>query len=215
MKYDFIDIGCGQCSVSSDDYFYGTSVKGLLVEPIEEYCAILPQSDTVLVECAGIGEYDGEKELTVCLDGDIVEYVPHKLYKNKKALDRYMKSKNIFHSGTSSFIGADKIHHKDTYHTRIVKLMSLETLLKKYNISEVDQLKIDVEGYEPIILKQLVNLWENKKFKVNKKLIFECAPNFNNNEILIKFANEIGVKFGFKWDMVSDIWDEDIVMEKI
>jgi hypothetical protein len=54
MKYTFVDIGCGHFATSVD--IFGTMCNGLLVEPIEEYCNVLPRSDTVIVECSAVSE---------------------------------------------------------------------------------------------------------------------------------------------------------------
>lgn len=220
MKYEFIDIGCGQTNVSSDKSFFGTNVNGLLVEPIEEYCKILPQSNTVLVECAAIGEYDGFKKLNVVLEGNKIEYIPYKLYSNPKAWNRYCKKNNIQYTGTSSFNNQNEIIYKNNCTIRKVKLMTIKTLLEKYNITEVDQLKIDVEGWEPIILQQFIDIMKLKKFKVNKKIIFEyfpddVVPNHKNKKLLDNLIREICSKFQFKYRYCHKNLDSDIIMEKI
>jgi len=214
MKYKFIDIGCGCNSVSSDDHFFGTKVKGLLVEPIEEYCKILPQSDTVLVECAAVGEYDGFKDLNTVIEGDIIEYIPYKLYSNQSKMSRYMKNHGIQHCGTSSLCDPDLIVHKNTTEPRLVKLITLNTLIKKYKITEVDQIKIDVEGYEAIVLSQLIELMDSEKLKVNERIIFEYVKEFGNNEELDRLKDEICSKFGFSASHIISNWDSDIVMVK-
>lgn len=214
MHYKFIDIGCGHTNVSVD--VYGLDVNGLLVEPIKEFCNVLPSSTTVLKECAAITSYDGVLDMNVTTDDlSNVQYFPISVLSNKKHFNRIAEKYGIY---GMEFVGTDST--KDTHNyewlksKRSVLCMSLRTLLNKHDITEVDQFKIDVEGHENTILLQLIDLMRSGEFKVNEKIIFEYNYLSDKKE-LDELAQTISEEFGFKYEFQILGWNEDIVMTKI
>ena len=204
MKYKFIDIGCGHTNVSTD--IYGLDVNGLLVEPIKEFCDVLPNSDTVLIEQSAIGEYDGTIDIHCDLmDWGKIKYYSIQQLSSVKHIER-IAQKNPIHGITSI------IHN--TGNKRSVNLMTFESLINKYNITEVDQIKIDVEGYENVLLQQLIELMRSNKLIVNKTIIFEYNHMSDLNE-LDKLKILISNEFGFNYRFEKLGWNEDIIMEKI
>lgn len=207
MNYKFIDIGCGHTNVSVDEY--GLDVHGLLVEPIKEFCDVLPASDTVLVECSAITSYDGTIEMNISSrDMSDIHYIPISALNTPIHLERMLKNHKIF--------GAESIALKRDIldDTRIVACMRLDTLLNKYKIDSVDQFKIDVEGCENIILQQLIELMRLKKFIVNESIIFEYNDLSDKNELDV-LSKIICEEFGFTSSFRKIGLNEDIVMIKI
>lgn len=207
MNYTFIDIGCGHTNVSVDTY--GLNVYGLLVEPIKEFCDVLPSSKTVLVECSAITDKDGTIEMNVqSRDMTGIIYIPITAISNPRHLKRMLKNHKIF-GAESAVLERDILDDK-----RNVQSMRLETLLKKYNIDSVDHLKIDVEGCENIILEQLIELLSANKFMVNRSLTFEYNELSNKKELDV-LTKIIADEFGFTFSFVKLGLNEDIVMVKI
>jgi hypothetical protein len=97
---------------------------------------------------------------------------------------------------------------------RVVSCMKLETLLDNYGITSVQQLKIDVEGYEYIVLQQLIELMRSNKFDVTERIIFEYNDLSNKPE-LDELAKIISTEFGFNYSFKKIGLNEDIVMTKI
>lgn len=214
MHYKFIDIGCGHSNVSVD--IYGLNVHGLLVDPIQEFCNVLPSSSTVLKECAAITDYDGTLDMNVTTeDLSNLQYYPIKVLTNKKHFDRLVKNHAIY---GMEFVGTEATKDTHNYNwlkaKRSVQCMTLKTLLKKYDITEVDQFKIDVEGHENVILLQLIDLMRAGEFKVNEKIIFEYNY-LSNKKVLDELTEIISKEFGFKYEFQVLGWNEDIVMTKI
>lgn len=206
MHYKFIDIGCGHSNVSVD--IYGLDVRGLLVEPIKEFCDVLPNSTKVIIENCAITNYDGELEINITNQDmrDLI-YFPINVLKTKKHAERLHKKYKIY--------GSESIIHKDGKpNKRKVPCFTLETLLKKYNIDELDVLKIDVEGHEAIILKQVIHLLETKRLKINEYIIFEYNDLSNKTE-LDNIVNIINEQFGYTHEFKTLGWNEDIIMTKI
>lgn len=206
MKYDFIDIGCAHFDVSVDQF--GLSAIGLLVEPIEEYCNVLPSSETVLVECAAITEKDGECEFIASISKRI-EYLPSSLILNPVKLRRYQERfGNV--AGLGTFNNRDEWYGMD-HIPRTVKTLSLKSLFEKYDVSSIGQLKIDVEGHESVILKQLIPYLQEGM--AVHKLIFE----YNDMSDLKELDTIIDTikTFGYNSTFQMEGWNEDIIMEKL
>lgn len=207
MHYTFIDIGCGHTNVSVDQY--GLDVNGLLVEPIKEFCDVLPHSNTVLVECSAITERDGDIDMNVSKrDMTGIQYIPISALTTPAHVERMLKNHKIF-GAESIALERDILDDK-----RVVSSMTLETLLNKYQITSVEQLKIDVEGYENVLLQQLIELMRNKKFSVTERIIFEYNDLSNKPE-LDDLAKIISNEFGFNYSFKKVGLNEDIVMCKL
>ena len=96
----------------------------------------------------------------------------------------------------------------------LVKTLSLNSFLNKHNVTSVDYLKIDVEGYEESILKQLLPIMQKGDLKINKELRFEYNQ-LSDKQALLKLAEKICSVGGFKKEYSYVGWDEDMVLIKI
>lgn len=207
MHYTFIDIGCGHTNVSVDQY--GLGVNGLLVEPIKEFCDVLPHSNTVLIECSAITERDGDIDMNVSKrDMTGIQYIPISALTTPTHVERMLKNHKIF-GAESIALERDILDDK-----RIVSSMTLQTLLDKYKITSVEQLKIDVEGYENIVLQQLIELLRSNKFNVTERIIFEYNDLSNKPE-LDDLTKIISNEFGFNYSFKKVGLNEDIIMCKL
>ena len=169
MKYTFVDIGCGHFATSAD--IFGTKCNGLLVEPIQEYCNVLPNSNTVKIECSAVSEYNGVRDIFCCVVPDPI-YVPKKILDHKQQFERIRKSVAIH--GTTSFYGDPIRGIKNAKEIkRTVNTITLKTLFNKYKITEIDYLKIDVEGYEVVVLTQLIDLLRDNTIKLTQIKIYK------------------------------------------
>ena len=85
---------------------------------------------------------------------------------------------------------------------------------RDYDISEVDHLKIDVEGGEEQILIQLINLLQQQKLRVNKTIKYEC--NFLSDEkLLMNLGKYICKQFGYESEYVCTGWNEDMILRRV
>lgn len=216
MKYKFIDIGCGHHSVSSD--IFGTDVRGMYVEPIKEYLEILPYGKNIVKENCAIFESEGEITLNAIVIENPKYFTNQEISQiviDKKKKKEFARKYNG--SGQSSIFDFKKISHKikDRFKKITVKCLTVEQLFKKHNVSEVDFLKIDVEGAEEMILKQLIKLLEDDFLKINQEIKFEYN-HLSNLQNLDNLRDYICEKFKYKWKFQKSLpWNEDIILTKI
>jgi len=168
-------------------------IKSVLVEPINEYFEDLKRNyknfENVYFENSAITVGTKKKEIFVVNNKNINDYDEH-----IKGISSFDKNHLIKHGVKSNHILKKKIN-----------CISILNLLKKYNISNLDILFIDAEGYdgdilidffssstqEPILIFEYIHI-ENKIFKdlvsilTNKKYSY-----FNINENLICLPKKI------------------------
>ena len=168
-------------------------IKSVLVEPINEYFEDLKRNyknfENVYFENSAITVGTKEKEIFVVNNKNLDDYDEH-----IKGIGSFDKNHLIKHGVKSNHILKKKIN-----------CISILNLLKKYNISNLDILFIDAEGYdgdilidffssstqEPILIFEYIHI-ENKIFKdlvsilTNKKYSY-----FNINENLICLPKKI------------------------
>ena len=168
-------------------------IKSVLVEPINEYFEDLKRNyknfENVYFENSAITVGTKKKEIFVVNNKNINDYDEH-----IKGISSFDKNHLIKHGVKSNHILKKKIN-----------CISILNLLKKYNISDLDILFIDAEGYdgdilidffnssnqEPILIFEYIHI-ENKIFKdlvsilTNKKYSY-----FNINENLICLPKKI------------------------
>ena len=168
-------------------------IKSVLVEPINEYFEDLKRNyknfENVYFENSAITVGTKKKEIFVVNNKNLDDYDEH-----IKGISSFDKNHLIKHGVKSNHILKKKIN-----------CISILNLLKKYNISNLDILFIDAEGYdgdilidffssstqEPILIFEYIDI-ENKIFKdlvsilTNKKYSY-----FNINENLICLPKKI------------------------
>ena len=117
---------------------------GISVEPIREYLQSLPTNNGRNIKVnAGISTKNGTQTINFA-----------KNYKTKKK-----KTDASGWKGRSSFKSLQKLNikEKNRFQKRKVKIMTLPTLFKKYNVRSIEIMRVDTEGYDGIIVNQLVN----------------------------------------------------------
>ena len=168
-------------------------IKSILVEPINEYFEDLKKNyknfENVYFENSAITVGAKEKEIFMVNNKNLNDYDEH-----IKGISSFDKNHLIKHGVKSNHIQKKKIN-----------CISILNLLKKYNISDLDILFIDAEGYdgdilidffnssnqEPILIFEYIHI-ENKIFEdLINILTKKNYSYFNINENLICLPQKI------------------------
>lgn len=160
--------------------------KGILVEPVQEYFEQLKENydnrDNLIFENVAIAEEEGEKEIYRIPSEIIGTEVPE------------------WANGISTFLpnGGAIQGLKDKTVTETVSCVKYSTLVSKHNITRIDVLQIDAEGYDYEIFSQI---WETG---VRPRLINIEVVRMNLDDQ--KHVRELLLSEGYKLKREGDNW---------
>lgn len=185
--FKFIEIGSNHIDTLIHEY--GMKVKGLLVEPIKESFDLIPTSGSIFKENCAITNKNGTIDMYIHFD------------EKKTNLWKFIPREKIKKFGWEVIGGSDVSSINSTWRKtnkkRQVNCMTFKKLIEKYNISSVDILKIDTEGYDHIILEQVYDCLLSQQFKINKLLRYE-KNKLSSHAELEKISNKIKHLCNFK-----------------
>tara|TARA_B100000282_G_scaffold296704_1_gene279631 strand:- start:1974 stop:2531 length:558 start_codon:yes stop_codon:yes gene_type:complete len=153
----FIEVGT--CDFDTLEKLAQNGWNGVMVEPVKEYMDKLPKFDNVYYENIAISDIKEDVEIHYINPNEITQED-----------DEWMK-------GISSINGSSGPLHFNNHIDRFknciktsVKTMTLNELCEKYNVTEVDFLKIDTEGHDFRVLKTIdLNKINVKMIKIEHK----------------------------------------------
>lgn len=219
MYYDFIEIGTADFDYILQDKSIHDKIKrrGLCIEPIFEKLDKLIPHKKVYKLCAAIGTRDGLCDITYLSTNKLKNRVKELglKYDDVRRGGRTVKHMLI---GASGSCIVDKPYHpwnvdiaenldfdlKEYQITKKVPIISVETLIKTYDIEGVDFLKIDAEGMDFEILWAWMKCVDQGLTQRPKIVQFEFHEIFMEEPLTItqqdKFINSISNKlkiFGY------------------
>lgn len=221
MNYKFVDIGTCFYATSIDDF--GTDVNTIYIEPIKEFLDALPGSNKIKRECSAISNIDGATEINVYFTDDKLKhasengklkYFSHndrERMRNDGSFPNFIR--NILPGCAISYLSEKSTKNNLPIYKKTINTITWKTLIKKYNISSIEYLRIDAEGHEDVILSELFDVLKNNIITV-KEIQFEYEKNnifkINNKiKLLIKkYYNELSYKI--KWSNK----DNDLILWK-
>ena len=166
MRFDFIEIG-----TSDFDTLLETSNNkiGMSIEPLKFYLDSLPNNDKVIkVNCA-ISDTDFETDIFWISPDDIKKY----------DLPNWLRGCNsIINPHPSAIIELEKRNLLEVYKKSKCKCITWITLVNTYDITSVNLLKIDTEGHDCKIIKNI--LYSNTILP--DEILFEYNVLTNENE---------------------------------
>ena len=123
----FVEIG--SCDFDTLNYLSDKGWRGVIVEPIKKYLDNIPQKPNVQYLNYAIDVTNGTREMKIASD-EVVE-------------SDYTKS------GMSSFVREDDSLTESV----LVNTITFDDLISFCGITQIDYLKIDVEGYDWVLIK--------------------------------------------------------------
>lgn len=179
MHYEHVDIG-----TSNFDYsISGSNSNVLLVEPILFYLDSIPEEPNQIKANFAISDYNGT---------GLIHYVdPDDI--NKYNLPNYWCGCNSLNH--PHIVVNNQLKEKELIDISKVVQVNVITffeLVKMYNITSIDYLKIDTEGHDHVILTQVLEIVEQGLPIKEIKFEYFRADYFNNktqlDDILLKFS---------------------------
>lgn len=173
-KYDYIEIGTSDfetlVEVLPDSY------KGLSIEPIKHYLENLPDVENNQKLNFAISDKNEIVKIYLVEPEDIKKY-------NLPDWIKGCNSINSTHPSVLNYLYDNNLLH--IYKNCEVESISFENLVERYNITEVDYLKIDTEGHDFTIIRNLL------KTKLRPKKIRCEANSLYKEEDILKMIEEL------------------------
>lgn len=167
----YVDVGANDPVVESvTKYFYDNGWSGINVEPIpvlyDRLCESRPR-DTNL--CLGVGSVNGTAQLHYYPDGDGLSTISNTM-------------SGLYKDNPSFFTSNEKVFD--------IEVQTLESILKKnLNNNSIQFMKIDVEGFEPEVIKG--NNWDKYRPEIicieATHMEYDWRPLLTNKGYSLKF----------------------------
>ena len=189
MHYDYVDIGTSDFEHSGELI---NNVKVLLVEPLMCYYNKLPNKDNITKANYAISNFIGSTKIYYIDPDDIKKY----------DLPEFLKGCNsIINEHNTALYELKKTNLEHLYKCETVKVITLENLFSQYNVSSITNLKIDTEGHDHIILKQVLELVK-EDFLINTiQFEYFVFGDFFNNVAELNLLLEQFNNIGYSWYM--------------
>lgn len=184
--YDFIEIG-----TSDFDTMLETCTdteKGLSIEPLFMYQMNLPNRENVEKLNVAISDRDGILKVHYIDLADIIKYDMPDWVRGCNSIDNP-------HPTVVNLLKEMDLP-QSLIQTKNVRCMTMETLYYEKKIIGVSYLKIDTEGHDYNILKNLYDFCKNRTFLFPTKIQFESNSLTNEKHIneIIELYEDIGYK---------------------
>lgn len=189
--FDFIDIGTADFDVA--DGKFENNKKYILIEPIKHYLDKLPNKENIIKVNSAISDSLKEVDIFYLKEEDIIKY-------NLPWWLRGCNSIEKMHPTVLSLLKQNNISENIISNNKI-KTITFEDLINQFKIKFIDQLKIDTEGHDHFILKDVLKNIEKKEIKINK-IIFEYNS-LSNKEYLDKLIND-SITLGYESKLNGD-----------
>lgn len=178
MKFEYIDIGTCDFETSADVLGQDNSAKVMLVEPLRFYLDRISKHDRLLKSNFAIGNRKDVVNIYYLEESTIQEYkLPHWL-------------KGCSTVGKPHHLALKSLNEKnlplDLLKRYEVQMITFVSLCEIYNVTDIGQLKLDTEGYEHLILPDVLRQINNG-LAVNT-IIYEYQAYAGNTDILDKLC---------------------------
>ena len=176
MKFDYIEIGTSNFDTMCQEH---PNLVGISIEPLDIYLESLPSHDSVIRLNCAISRFRGQGVVFYVHPEDIDEY----------NLPEWLKGCNSFndlHPSTSTELEKRELTH--LVRKKVVDVLTWEDLVKRYDITKVEFLKIDTEGHDLIIINSILDLMEIKTTTLPEEIFFESNILISEDELKLTLS---------------------------
>jgi FkbM family methyltransferase len=153
-KYDYVEIGASCFKTMAVSFMDKPEIRGISVEPVSEYIEELQ-------EAMGGKINENKLFLNVAIDEkncsrEFYYFDYYEFSKNRKS-NLGLSGIGSFNKGNLEYEVKKQIgeEYYNLIKNRQIECLSIKKLVEEYNILDVDILKIDVEGYDGVLIRSL------------------------------------------------------------
>jgi len=184
MHVDFLDIGTSDFDIG--DGHINTNKKYLLVEPVVNYLNNLINHTNIIKANFAISDTEGDISVFYVDEAIIKQYdLPdwirgcNKINSKHPTVLKVLKDRNLV---------------EDIITEKIVKCITFKTLIKMYDVTSINHLKIDTEGHDHIVLQTVVDCLNDMELNI-ETIKIEYLPLFGNTDKIDSVAEKLKTFF--------------------
>ena len=180
MHLDYVDIGTSDFDIGSGTIEYNKTY--LLVEPVEYYLNNIPNTSNVFKANYAISDAEGVIDVYYVEESNIQKY-------NLPYWVRGCNKVNTKHPTVVKLLEDIGIS-EDIFTCKKVKCITFNTLRQIYNITYINKLKIDTEGHDHIVLKEVANCLFQSSICIDN-IMLEYLPVFGNTDSINEICSTL------------------------
>lgn len=181
MHYDHVDIGT--CDFDVADGVFSEDKRYLMVEPLAHYLERLPLAPHVVKEAAAISHSPGRAR---------IYHVPEEVISSHK-LPSWFRGCNKLGSKHPTVVKYLNLMRKDLSLIKEtwVETNTLQRVFMKHRVSSVGMLKVDTEGHDHVVLRQMANMLLRGEVTCGKITVEYLPLSFDNTAEIDAVALEL------------------------
>jgi FkbM family methyltransferase len=180
IAYDHVDIGTSDFNIG--DGYIDLDKKYLLIEPISIYLNNIPDFKNITKLNMAVSDNNEPLKIYYVRPENISKYnLPDWVRGCNKIGEKHVLVSNLVNS-----MGITE----DIFIEELVPVITFKQLVDKYNIGHIGHLKIDTEGWDHVIFKDVVDCILNNEIKI-EKITVEYLQYHNNTSNLDNLYDKI------------------------
>ncbi len=196
MKYNFIEIGTSDFRTLAED----KEKTGISIEPVKAYFDNLPTREGLIKVNAAVSNESGIGKMFYCKP----EFI------DALRLPQWLKgcnSLNKEHPSVRKWCDESGVQFRDLVSEDVCPLVTMSTIFEAYDVEEVDFLKIDTEGHDVVIMKNLLTMSD---LPTIHRIQFE-SNELTSREDLIDIL-KLGLDKGYSHHNVTSRGNQDTIL---
>jgi FkbM family methyltransferase len=179
--FDYVEIGTCDFDIGSGTI--ENNKKYLLVEPLKNYLDKIPNSKNIIKKNAAVGSAKAELKIFYVNEENIKKYnLPFWVRGCNKIGERHPTVLNLLND-----LGIDT---SNIFSEKNIPVVTFNDIVDEYKIDRIVNLKIDTEGWDHFIFKDVVNLILNKEIVI-ENITLEYLQAHKNTEEIDKLYEQI------------------------
>lgn len=175
MHYDFIEIGTYRGDTLADNA--KRTVRGLMIEPMVEYLDQLQLEDLPFVTKVPVAIVDKPTDTDLIIffitTEDVQRHSLHPWMAQCNSIGKFHPWHVAYHNNPNGSGPERNLTKLGIVRARTVTCMTWKQLMKKYDVTSVDFVKIDAEGYDVRIVNSILDYCAQDNIKLPPKIQFE------------------------------------------
>ena len=179
--YDYVEIGTCDFEIGSGTF--ENNKKYLLVEPLKNYLDNIPDNRNITKVNAAISNVKTDLKIYFIREDDITKY-------NLPLWVRGCNKIGEKHPTVVKLLKELNIYQNNIFSEKVVPAITFKDLITDFEVNHIVNLKVDTEGYDHIIFKDVINCLLQKRVEIDN-ITLEYITSHKNTKKIDKLYQSI------------------------